>query len=156
MARPVQYIQLSDSELGSLTTILSGGETRAQTQTRARILDLLHRRTHPDEISRLLRVGIATVFNVKSRYFQDGLERALFDLPRSGKPARITPENKAAITALACSDAPAGRARWTLRLLADKCVELRLVEAISHNEVGAILKKTNFVPTASSNGASGR
>ena len=155
MARPTQHIQLSDSELGSLTNILSGGETRAQTQTRARILDLLRRQTHPDEIARLLRVGVATVFNVKSRYFQDGLERALFDLPRSGKPARITPENKAAITALACSDAPPGHARWTLRLLADKCVELELVEAISHNEVGAILKKTNFVPISKGNGASG-
>lgn len=156
MARPTQHIELSDSELGSLTTILSGGKTRAQTQTRARVLDLLHRQTHPDEIARLLRVGVATVFNVKSRFFAGGLERALYDLPRSGKPARITPENKAAITALACSDAPAGHARWTLRLLADKCVELRLVEAISHNEVGAILKKTNYAPTARSFGASVR
>lgn len=156
MARPTQHIQLSASELGSLTTILSSGETRAQTQTRARILDLLHRQTHPDEVARLLRVGVATVFNVKSRYFEGGLERALYDLPRSGKPPRITPQNKAAITALACSDAPLGYARWTLRLLADKCVELQLVETISHNEVGAILKKTNCAQTVSGNGASGQ
>lgn len=156
MARPTQHIQLSDSEFGSLTNILSGGETRAQTQTRARILDLLHRQTHPDQIADLLRVGVATVFNVKSRYFQGGLERALYDLPRSGKPPRITPQNKAAITALACSDAPTGYARWTLRLLADKAVELQLVEAISHNEIGAILKKTDFAQTSNDNGASGR
>jgi len=156
MARPTQHIQLSDSELGSLITILSGGETRAQTQTRARILDLLYRQTHPEEIAHLLRVGVATVFNVKSRYFEGGLERALYDLPRSGKPPRITPQNKAAITALACSDAPLGHVRWTLRLLADKCVELQLVEAISHNEVGAILKKTNFAQTVRNLGASAR
>jgi transposase len=77
---------------------------------------LLHRQTHPDDIARLQQVGVATVFNVKSRYCEGGSERALFDLPRSGKPARITLENKAAITALACTNAPAGYARWNLRL----------------------------------------
>lgn len=156
MARPTKRIQLSEPELGSLTTILSAGETRAQTNTRARILDLLHRETHPNDIARLLRTGVATVFNVKSRYLAGGLERALYDLPRAGKPPRILPAHKAAITALACSAAPEGHARSTLRLLADKAVELKLVESVSHNEVGQILKKTVSARISKNNGASGK
>lgn len=84
-----------------------------------------------------------TVYRLKTRYLQEGLESTLEDKPRSGKPPRITAKEKAQITALACSDAPAGYSRWTLRLLADKAVELNYVEGgVSHNGVGNILKKT--------------
>ena len=84
------------------------------------------------------------MYNVKHRYQSEGLESALAEKPRSGKPPRISGEEKARVTALACSDAPEGYARWTLRLLADKAVELGFVDAISHNHVASILKKTNF------------
>lgn len=88
-----------------------------------------------------LQAGVATVFNIKRRYLSEGLAAALHDKPRSGKPARISGESRAKITALACSTAPEGRARWTLRLLADKAVEFGIVEAISHNTVKEVLKK---------------
>ena len=89
-----------------------------------------------------LQAGVATVFNIKRRYLSEGLATALHDKPRSGKPARISGESRARITALACSQAPEGHARWTLRLLADKAVELGFVESISHNTVKEVLKKT--------------
>jgi transposase len=79
---------------------------------------------------------------VQNRYLTEGLEATLKDKPRSGKPPRITGLEKAKITALACSDAPAGHVCWTLRLLADRAVEQGLVESISHKTVGQILKKT--------------
>ena len=79
-------------------------------------------------------------------------EAALHDKPRSGKPPTIKPEAKAKITALACSDAPAGYARWTLRLLADKSVEMGYITSISHMEVGRILKKTRSSRTNKNNG----
>ena len=143
MARKPELIKLSNSESSSLTNILTCGSTAARTQTRARILDLLNRSKHPEVIAAILNIGIATVFNVKRRYLTEGLDAALYDKPRSGKPAIISGEAKAKITALACSDAPAGHARWTLRLLADKAVEAGFLDSISHNAVKEILKKTN-------------
>jgi transposase len=142
MPRKRQIIQLSETDRSSLTTILTKKETSAREQTRARILDLLHRREHPETIHQLLKVGVATVYNLQKRFLEEGLNAALSEKPRSGKPPTIKPAAKAKITALACSDAPSGYARWTLRLLADKAVELGYLESISHMEVGRILKKT--------------
>jgi transposase len=143
MARTAQPIKLRKNDLRSLTTIIKRGATSARTQTRARILDLLHRRQHPDEIAALLQVSLQTIFNLKRRYLSAGLDAALFDQPRSGRPIRIDGAQRAKITALACSTPPAGHARWSLRLLADKAVELQYCETISHNAVKEILKKTN-------------
>ena len=125
-----------------MKSILSKRETSAREQTRARVLDLLDRKEHPDIIANVLSVGIATVYNIQKRYLTQGFKAALYDKPRSGKPSVIKPEEKARITALACSDPPTGYANWTLRLLADKSVELGFIESISHTEVGRILKKT--------------
>ncbi len=142
MPRKRQIIQLSKQDKGSLTKILSRGTSSARTQTRGRILDLLARRKHPEKIALILQIGIATVYNIQKRYLTEGLEAALKDKPRSGKPSVIKAAEKAKLTALACSDAPAGYARWTLRLLADKAVEFGFIEQISHTQVGRILKKT--------------
>ena len=142
MARTPQRIQLSDDDLRSITTILSQGTAAARTHTRARVLDLLHRGQHPNAIATMLRVSTATVYNIKRRYLADGLNAALTDKSRSGRPTTIDGLARAKITALACSTAPHGHARWTLRLLADKAVELDIVEHISHNAVKEILKKT--------------
>ena len=142
MPRNRQIIQLSKQDRSSLTKILSSGKSTARRQTRARTLDLLHRREHPQRIAETLRIGIATVYNIQKRYLAEGLDAALTDKPRSGKPPIIKAEEKAKLTALACSEAPEGHARWTLRLLADKAVEFGFIESISHNEVGKILKKT--------------
>jgi putative transposase len=142
MPRKAQPVSLTDQELRSLTTLTRRGTAAARVQTRARILMLLHRGRTPDAVAAALAVGVATVFNVKRRYLGEGLASALQDKPRSGKPPRISGDARAKITALACSEAPAGHARWTLRLLADRAVELGLVEAISHNTVKEVLKKT--------------
>ncbi len=89
MARTVQPIKLRKHELRSLTTTIKRGTTTARTQTRARILDLLHRQKHPQEIAALLQVSLQSVFNVKRRYLANGFDAALFDQPRSGRPIRI-------------------------------------------------------------------
>jgi len=143
MARTIQSIKLTTNELRSLTTIIKCGTTTARTQTRARILNLLHRGQHPEDIASVLQVSLQTVFNVKRRYLTGGFDAALFDQPRSGRPIRIDGAQRAKITALACSAPPEGHARWSLRLLADKAVELKYCEAVSHNAVKEILKKTN-------------
>ncbi len=142
MARTARLIKLPKNELRSLTTIIKRGVTTARIQTRARILDLLHRDQHPNDIAALLQVSLQTIFNVKRRYLSAGFDAALFDRARSGRPIRIDGAQRAKITALACSAPPEGHARWSLRLLADKAVELQLCEAVSHNAVKEILKKT--------------
>ena len=97
-----------------------------------------------------------TVSQVRQRYAEGGWQAALAEAPRSGGPQRFDGAQRAALTALACTPAPVGHGRWTLHLLADKAVELCLVETISHETVGQVLKKTNCSPTASSTGAWGR
>ncbi len=142
MARTAQPIKLTDDELHSIHTLIRRGSTAARTQTRARVLDLLHREQHPAALADTLGLSVATVFNIKRRYLAEGLDAALVDKPRSGKPVTIDGAARAKITALACSSAPDGHARWTLRLLADKAVELGFCDRISHTSVKQILKKT--------------
>lgn len=126
-----------------MKTLFSGGKGSNRQQTRARILDLLERNKPAAEIAVLLGCSPTTVYNIRDRYQAEGLESALTEKPRSGKPPRITGESRARITALACSEAPEGHARWTLRLLADRSVELGFCDSISHNHVREILKKTS-------------
>jgi len=142
MARQTEFIQLSNEERRSLKTLFSGGNGSNRQHNRARILDLLSKHTPPPEIARLLGCSVMTVYHIKRRFLAEGLESALAEKPRSGKPVSISGEARARITALACSDAPEGHARWTLRLLADKAVEFGFVDSVSHNHVRQILKKT--------------
>lgn len=156
MPRKRQFISLSQKDQSSLTKILTKKETSAREQRRARILDLLARREHPETIADFLQVGIASVYNIQKRFLEEGFAAALSDKPRSGKPPTIKPAAKAKITALACSAAPSGYARWSLRLLADKSVELGYLDSISAMEVGRILKKTRSSRTNKSSGVSGK
>lgn len=144
MSRKAQPVTLSSNEIRSLKNILTRGTSSARTLSRARILDLLHRQKQPADVAALLQVSPQTVYNVKRRYLAGGLQLALFDQPRSGRPIELDGKQRARITALACSTPPEGRARWTLRLLADKAVELGHCQRLSHTAARKILKKTNF------------
>src|SRR5215467_14108536 len=112
MPRSAQPIQLSDDELRSLTTLLRSGSTTARIQTRARTLDLLHRQQHPKDIAATLRISTQSVFNLKRRFLDGGLDAALYDRPRSGRPIEIDGSQRAKVTALACSKPPDGHAHW--------------------------------------------
>ena len=92
-----------------------------------------------------------TVFNLRKRFQQERI-RCVHDKARSGRPPSIDGVTRAKITALACSEAPEGYSQWSLRLLADKAVELRLVESIHRGTVGEILKKMRFNPNESAVG----
>mgnify|MGYP001562070156 FL=1 len=148
-------INLSSEEIKKLEEIISKGSDKSRKITRARIL-LLSDEKNPEkhkDIAKFLKITDESVTRICKRYVEEGLEIALSEKPRSGKPKEITGEEEAKIIALSCSKSPDGYQRWTLRLLADKAVELSLVEHISHNEVGNILKKTNLNRTLKSNGA---
>jgi putative transposase len=143
MARKTEFIQLTPDERRSLKILFRSGKGANRQHSRARILDLLDRQVPPPKIAKTLSCSLTTVYNVKRRYDTEGLNVALTDKPRSGRPVEIDSLQRAKITALACSSAPTGHARWTLRLLADKAIQLGFVESISHKAVKEILKKTN-------------
>jgi len=94
------------------------------------------------EVAAIVRVNYNTVSNWRDNYNRNALE-CLKDAPRSGRPVELDGQLRAKITALACSTAPTGQAKWSLRMLADRLVELEQVENISHTQVANVLKKTN-------------
>lgn len=97
-------------------------------------------------MAQIVGVTIQTASTWAQKYGENGLE-FLTDKPRPGRPKEIDGITRAQITALACSDAPEGYSQWSLRLLAEKVVELEYIDTISHTEIGRILKKTNSSPT---------
>ena len=143
-------VRLPDADRLHLENLIHSGSAPARTQTRARILLLTDassgsQRTD-QEIARALLCSQGTIVNVRRRYVQEGLDAALYDKPRPGAKPKLTGDLEAQLTVLACSDPPEGSARWTLRLLADRMVELGLVESISYVTVGERMKKTRSSP----------
>lgn len=149
-------IKLGHSERVELQAMVKKGSAKAREISRAQILLLSDAGKTPTELVDFLGVNITTIQNVKKRYMFGGLKRALYDAPRSGQPSRFSGKHRAQITALACSTPPEGHSQWSLRLLADKAVELGYVDSISHVEVGNTLKKMRSGRTSKGNGASRR
>ena len=138
-------VKLNEQECQYLQKIVESGKDKARKITRCRILLLADesKGKTDQEISDALDVCLATIFNTRRRYHQGGLERAIEEAARSGQPPKFTGKSMAKITAIACSKPPEGRAKWSLRLLADRVIELDIVETISHQSIRNILKKTN-------------
>jgi transposase len=137
-----QHVQLTSADREHLETLIRKGQQTAKTYRRALGLLELDRGQTYTAVSKTLQVTIPTLSTWAALYKEKGL-KVLEDKHRTGHPIEIDGEQRARITALACSDPPEGYARWSLRLLADKVVELGYCEHISHTEVAEILKKTN-------------
>src|SRR3989338_560904 len=143
MSQKSHCVKLKKHARQYLQKIVESGEDKARKITRCRILLSADKGKTDQEISDALNVCLATIFNIRRRYCQGGLERAISEEARSGQPPKFKGKSMAKITALACSKPPEGRAKWSLRLLADRVIELDIVESISHVSVHNILKKTN-------------
>jgi len=143
-------LYLTTEQRQQLETGLKSGNAPARTQTRARILLLTDRSTgecHEDaQVASLLGCSIATVGNIRRRFFDEGLQAALVEKPRPGRAPKLTGDIEAQITVIACSDPPEGQSRWTIRLLTDRIIEVGLVDQISHVAVWERLKKTFSSP----------
>lgn len=135
-------VNLSDEEREELYQIISKGKTTGRIVKRAQIL-LLADEGHPDEmIAMMLKVGESTVHRTRQRCVEEGIELALKERPRQGRARKLEGKAEAFLVATACSDPPAGRESWTMQLLADRLVELNLVESLSDETVRRTLKKT--------------
>ena len=135
------HITLSATDREMLTMLLKKGHLGAKQYKRATGLLELDRGKSLTAVAATLGVSYVTVSSWRDGYRREGVT-VLYDKPRSGRPIEIDGGQRAKITALACSEAPAGHARWDLRLLADKAVELGYCEHLSHTHARTILKKT--------------
>lgn len=144
------HIELTTDERSELEQLIHAGHSSARKQTRARILLLKdqsrgQKRTNR-EIAAAVMCSLGTVRNICRRFVEGGLASALYEKPRPGSAPKVTGEVEAKLVMLACSAPPEGHARWTLRLLAQKMVELEYIDAISYVTVREHLKKTNCAP----------
>ena len=142
MSRPKQHpVSLNNEQHEQLNKLLSKGEANARVLTRARILLLAHKQWFDKDVAEALQVSASTVMNVRKRFGAGGLDAALYDKPRPGAVRKLDGKQEALLVALACSQ-PDERETWTMQLLADKLVELNVVDEISDETVRRTLKKT--------------
>jgi hypothetical protein len=134
-------VDLTRRERTELLGLLNKGIAPARTLTRARVLLADERKTDA-AIAEALHVH-ATVERTRRRFVEGRAARALHEKPRPGGRPKLAPKQEAFLVALACSDAPSGRGHWTMQLLANRLVELGVVETISDETVRRALKKTH-------------
>lgn len=146
---PKKYrVTLMPEERDQLTAMVDSGKSAARALTHARILLKVDQAEGgpswtDDAVCEALDVGLCTVMRVRQRFVEEGLEAALRPRPSSYvQPRKLDGHLEAQLLTLACSEAPEGHARWTLRLLADRFVQLGYVEDISHETIRQTLKKT--------------
>lgn len=141
-----EHLELSQADHDFLLMMITKGQTAARVFKRATALLELHRGQTLLAVANSLHVSRQSVAQWRDLYQSSGLQ-ALEEKPRRGRPIRLDGKQRASITALACSHPPTGHARSTLRLLADKAVELGLCESLSHTKARSMLKKTDFSRT---------
>ena len=144
-------VRLTQEQRADLTRRLERDPLTGRQRRRQQILLLADQGQTDAQIVQTTGAGLSTVERLRKRCVGEGLEAALGEKSRSGAPAKLDGKQQALIVALACSDAPQGHAQWSARLLANRAVEMEIVEAVSESTVRRLLKKTR-----SSRGRSGR
>ena len=149
-------IELTTEERERLNRLIRGGRHPARIATRARILLKIDEGWNAAQMAAALDVSEGTVYGVKRRYAEEGLDGVLRDRVQANRFRKLDDKSEAHLIALACSPAPEGHDHWTLQLLAGRMVELGVVESLSYETVRLKLKKTFSSPGANSSGASPR
>jgi transposase len=152
-------IKLTEDERKALKRMTRSGTHTARSITRANILlnldESFGEKQEQADVAKICGVSTVTVYNVSKQYTTQGLDAVLVRKKRTTPPvpSKITGEIEAKIIALCCTEAPKGHKRWTLRLLEEKTVELGIVDAISDNTIGRLLKKHHLNLTDTNVGA---
>jgi transposase len=151
MGKEAKYIvRLTDKERHTLQQLVVGPRVARNKALRARMLlkaDVDGPNWPDQQITEAFEVGVSTIHRLRQRFVEDGLETALTRQPPARtKPRKLDGAQEARLVALACSQAPEGRASWTLRLLAEKLVELEIVGSIGRETVRPTLKKMTLSP----------
>lgn len=135
-------VKLTKSQICYLESLIRKGRAGARVIRRAHVLLLAYEEKKDHEIAPIAKCSTATVQGIRQKFSETGLESALKEKVRSERPEKLCGKAKAHLIALACSNPPEGRAMWTLRLLANQCVSLDIVENISYETIRKVLKKT--------------
>ncbi len=154
MSKQALPFALSDADQITLAQMVAKGKESARKLNRARALQFSHQGQRPQQVSQLLGLSVPTVYNIRKRYREAGLERALTEKKRPGQPRKVTAQVEAEITAIACSEAPDGSVRWTVGLINERLVKLDI--HINDESVRLALKKVNLNPGSKNNGVSAR
>ena len=139
--KKVYVVDLTREEKTELLELVSKGEARARTMNRAHILLLAEEGRTDKDIAEALHTSPSTVERTRRRLVEGGLEHALKESPRPGGRRKLDGHQEAYLVALACSDPPEGKKRWSMQMLADKLVELEVVEGISDETIRRTLKR---------------
>lgn len=139
-------VQLSEAERSTLQGLIAGGKPSARMVKRAQILLAADAGQSDGAIAGVVAVGTSTVYRTKRRFVQGNLERALHEQPRPGASRKLCPTQEALLIATACASPPAGRARWTLQLLAGAMVQLTEHAALSRETVRRRLAENELKP----------
>lgn len=160
---PRYRVTLTPEERQQLEKLTKNGKTSSKRFVHARALLLCDTSENGpawkvEDVAEALGITSRTIEHLKKRFVEDGLDAALARKSRDKPPREIKFDGafEAKLIALACSEAPGGRKRWTVRLLADKAMELNFAETVSHMTVQRALKKTNLSLTSTSTGKSRR
>jgi transposase len=156
MSKKKYIVNLKDDEKKSLLELVKKGKARARRITRARILLLADEEKTDEEIVAALKSGVATVERIRKRFVEGNLEFALSEAPRPKRGSMLDGKGHAVLVATACSTPPDGRASWSMQLLAERLVELKVVDSISDETVRQLLKKTRLSRGKKSSGVSRR
>jgi hypothetical protein len=139
-------VELSDDERSDLEAMLRRGRASARRLMRARVLLSAAENRFDRETAAAVRCGERTVQRIRQRFVEGGLEYALSERPRPGAELLLDGRAEAHLLALSCSTPPAGRAKWSMRLLADRLVQAKVVDAVSDETVRRTLKKGTSSP----------
>ena len=138
-----KQFKLNANDHEFLTSLTKTGRRNSKEFERAYILLALDKQKKHEEIQDFYNVSRITIWRVKNRYLKYGVQAAVKDESRSGQPPKYKDKEKAEIIALACSKAPDGRSRWTIRLLEKSLKEQKGMETINRESIRLLLKKTN-------------
>src|SRR5215216_3744832 len=138
----VYVVDLTPEEREELLSLLRRGQARVRKTNRARILLLAHEARTDEEVAEALLTSVSTIERTRKRFVEGNLERALNESPRPGGKRKLDGHQEAYLVALACSDPPEGKKRWrSMQLLADRLVEVGMVEEISDETIRRTHKK---------------
>ena len=156
MSNEKHRVKLRDDERTLLNDLIKKGKGSARRITRAHILLLADEDKTDETIAATLHASISTIERTRKKFVAGNVEWALSDKSHPQRGSKLNAKGRARLVATACSTPPNGRAKWSMQLLADRLVELKIVDEISDETVRLELKKTNLSPGKKSSGVSRR
>lgn len=139
----MEKIELNSEEIQFIKSFTSNGTKNVREVTRAQILLALHKGKKMDDIADFFDIDRTSVWRLKKKYKEVGAEEAVKDKPRPGQPNKYSEKDEADVVALACSNPPKGKEKWTIELLKEKAQKKKRLKDVNRESIRLMLKKNN-------------